>query len=270
MKKFLIPTDFSANAEGALHYAIELANTIGNIELTLFHAYEVHSNAGMFVSVSDFMKKDAVDQVLDAIRKAEPKLSNSVTLDSQILRGDTVDLITDFAERNHYDLIVMGTQGASGLKEVFFGSTTNAVLTKSGLPVLAVPEGYTFVPVQEVVLAIDEEGFTDQRDIAPLEAVVKAFDIPVRVFHQSEAFAKDGIDPEIDGILEGIEHSFHYQLEKDNINDSINSFVAETGAQLLVMVRRQRGFLEEVFHVSVTTKEVFNTPVPLLVLREHN
>ncbi|NRA48316.1 MAG: universal stress protein [Phaeodactylibacter sp.] len=270
MKKLLIPTDFSANAEGALHYAIELANTIGNIELTLFHAYEVHSNAGMFVSVSDFMKKDAVDQVLDAIRKAEPKLSNSVTLDSQILRGDTVDLITDFAERNHYDLIVMGTQGASGLKEVFFGSTTNAVLTKSGLPVLAVPEGYTFVPVQEVVLAIDEEGFTDQRDIAPLEAVVKAFDVPVRVFHQSEAFAKDGIDPEIDRILEGIEHSFHYQLEKDNINDSINSFVAETGAQLLVMVRRQRGFLEEVFHVSVTTKEVFNTPVPLLVLREHN
>lgn len=268
MRKILIPTDFSSNAMGALQYGVGLANAIGNVELTLLHTYEVHSNAGMFVSVSDFMKKDAVDQSLDAIKAVEPRLQNGVTIDSQILRGPTVDLITDFARRNRYDLILMGTQGASGLQEIFFGSTTNAVLKQTEVPVIAVPAGYRYSPVEKIVLAIDEEGLEDREMVKPLAAVSKAFDAPVCVFHQSAAFEQDGIDPSVDEALSGIDHSFHYELEEENVNESINNFVVDCGAQLLVMVRRRRGFLEEVFHVSATTRKVFNTPVPLLILKE--
>jgi nucleotide-binding universal stress UspA family protein len=268
MRKILIPTDFSSNAMGALQYGVGLANAIGNVELTLLHTYEVHSNAGMFVSVSDFMKKDAVDQALEAIKAVEPKLQNGVTIDSQILRGPTVDLITDFASRNRYDLILMGTQGASGLQEIFFGSTTNAVLKQVNLPVLAVPAGYRYAPLEKIVLAIDEEGLEGTEVVRPMVAISKAYDAPVCVFHQSAAFEQDGIDPSIDAALTGVEHSFHYELEDEGVNESINNFLVDCGAQLLVMVRRQRGFLEEVFHVSATTKKVFNTPVPLLVLKE--
>lgn len=268
MKKILIPTDFSPNAKGALQYAVGLARALGNVELTLLHTYEVHSNAGMFVSVSDFMKKDAVDQALEAIKDVEPRLKNGVTIDSQILRGDTVSLITDFAQSNHYDLILMGTQGASGLQEVFFGSTTNAVLKKSEVPVLAVPTGYRYAPIKKIVLAVDEAGIEGQQMIQPLAKIAKAYEAPVCVFHQSAEFEQDGIDPSIDDILSGLEHSFHYELEQEQVNESINSFVLDCGAQLLVMVRRQRGFLEEVFHVSATTRKVFNSPVPLLVLKE--
>lgn len=268
MRKILIPTDFSSNAMGALQYGVGLANAIGNVELTLFHTYEVHSNAGMFVSVSDFMKKDAVDQSLEAIKSVEPRLQNGVTIDSQILRGHTVDLITDFARRNRYDLILMGTQGASGLQEIFFGSTTNAVLKESEVPVLAVPAGYRYTPVEKIVLAIDEEGLDSQEMVKPMVVISKAFDAPVSVFHQSAAFERDGIDPSVDEALGEMEHSFHFELEDENVNESINNFVLDSGAQLLVMVRRQRGFLEEVFHVSATTRKVFNTPVPLLILKE--
>ncbi|MEQ8705980.1 MAG: universal stress protein [Phaeodactylibacter sp.] len=268
MKKILIPTDFSSNAMSALQYGVSLASALGEVELTLLHTYEVHSNAGMFVSVSDFMKKDAVDQVLEAIKKVEPRLQNGVTIDSQILRGNTVDLITDFARRNQYDLILMGTQGASGLQEIFFGSTTNAVLKQSEVPVLAVPAGYRYAPVEKIVLAIDEEGLSDQSLVAPLVSISKAYDAPVCVFHQSAAFDRDGIDPSVDAALSGLAHSFHYELEKEQVNESINSFVTDCGAQLLVMVRRQRGFLEEVFHVSATTRKVFSTSIPLLILKE--
>lgn len=268
MKKILVPTDFSLNAKGALDYAVGLATVLGNIELTLLHTYEVHSNAGMFVSVSNFMKKDAFNQTLEAIKSVQPKLQNGVTIDSQILRGHNVDLITDFARRNHYDLILMGTQGASGLQEIFFGSTTNAVLKQSEVPVLAVPAGYRYAPVEKIVLAIDEEGLQHQEMIEPLRKISKAYDAPVCVFHQSAEFERDGIDPSIDNVLCDLEHSFHYELEKERVNESINDFIVDCGAQLLVMVRRQRGFLEEVFHVSATSRKVFNTPVPLLILKE--
>jgi len=65
-----------------------------------------------------------------------------------------------------------------------------------------------------------------------------------------------------------VEHSFHYELDRDEVNESINSFVKDSAADLLCMLRRPRGFMEEVFHVSATTKEVFDSPVPLLVLKD--
>ena len=262
MRKILLPTDFSDNAAQALDYAVALANRIGSVQLTLFHTYEVHSNAGMFVSVTSFMQKDAADQVLKLIQKVEPALKNGVTLDSQILRGDTVRLITDFAQHNQYDLILMGTQGASGLQEIFLGSITNAVMQRAELPVLAVPSGYIFQAVDKIVFAVDEAGIAQPSITRPLVDLARALDVPVCVFHQAEPFEKDGIDPSIDIFLEGVEHSFHYELEEERIVDSINRFVADTGAQMLCMLRRRRGFLEEVFHVSVTTREVFNAPVP--------
>jgi nucleotide-binding universal stress UspA family protein len=122
--------------------------------------------------------------------------------------------------------------------------------------------------LEKIVLAIDEEGLEGTEVVRPMVAISKAYDAPVCVFHQSAAFEQDGIDPSIDAALTGVEHSFHYELEDEGVNESINNFLVDCGAQLLVMVRRQRGFLEEVFHVSATTKKVFNTPVPLLVLKE--
>ena len=55
---------------------------------------------------------------------------------------------------------------------------------------------------------------------------------------------------------------------KGNINDGINAFVAKQEADLLCMIRRKRSFVENLFHVSVTEKEIFDSPVPLLVLPE--
>jgi nucleotide-binding universal stress UspA family protein len=49
--------------------------------------------------------------------------------------------------------------------------------------------------------------------------------------------------------------------------ESITDFAKDNGASLLCMIRRKRGFLENVFHVSATTKTIFDSPLPLLVLK---
>ena len=45
MKNILVPTDFSATAERALYYAIELAKK-ENAKLLLFHAYDINYTSG--------------------------------------------------------------------------------------------------------------------------------------------------------------------------------------------------------------------------------
>ena len=267
MKKILVPTDFSKNAESALLYAVELANKFGS-SITLVNTFKVYSSAGMFLSVESYMEKDAAGQMLAAINRVEPMLAGGATIESQIIRGDAVPVIASLAEKGDYGLIVMGTQGASGLKEIFTGSITNGVMKSTSTPVLAIPNGYHYQPIKTIVFAVDEEGISHSGVTAVLVKIARAFGARIHVFHQGLGSKDDGIDPTVDIFLEGVDHSFHYELDEQNINESINSFVEDYQANLLCMVRRQRGFLEEAFHVSATTREVFDSPVPLLILHD--
>ena len=267
MKNILVPTDFSKNAESALLYAAEIANKFGS-KITLLNTFKVYSSAGMFLSVESYMEKDAAKQMLATIHRVEPRLKGGATIESKIVRGDAVPVITDLAEKGGFNLIIMGTQGASGLKEIFTGSITNGVMKQTHTPVLAIPNGYQYQPVNTIVFAVDEAGISHPGVTAVLVKLARAFEAKVHVFHQGLSSKDDGIDPTVDIFLDGIPHSFHYELDEQNINESINGFVGDYQANLLCMVRRQRGFLEEVFHVSATTREVFNSPAPLLILHD--
>ncbi|MCB0584691.1 MAG: universal stress protein [Phaeodactylibacter sp.] len=267
MKNILVPTDFSRNAESAILYAIEIANKFGS-KITLLNTYKVYSSAGMFLSVESYMEKDAAEQMLATLNRLEPLLKGNGSIESKIVRGDAVPVITDLAEKGDYSLIIMGTQGASGLKEIFTGSITNGVMKNTRTPVLAIPGDYHYRPIDTIVFAVDEEGISHPGVTSVLVKIAKAFDASVHVFHQDLGSRDDGIDPTVDIFLDGIDHSFHYELDEQNINESINGFVEDYKANLLCMVRRRRGFLEEAFHVSATTREVFNSPVPLLILHD--
>ncbi|MCB0572781.1 MAG: universal stress protein [Phaeodactylibacter sp.] len=267
MKKILAPTDFSPNADNALAYAIDFANKCGG-HITLLHTYRLYSSAAVFISVESLMEEDARRQMDALLQRLEPQLRGTASIEGKVVRGDAVPVITDMAEKGGYSLIIMGTQGASGLKEIFIGSTANGVMKHTSVPVLAIPNGFSFRPIKKVVFAIDAGGISHPGVTSVLVQIAKKCGARAYVFHQGLGERDDGIDPSIDIYLDDIEHSFHYELEADGINASINSFVADYDADLLCMVRRQRGFLEEAFHVSATTREVFDSPVPLLVLHD--
>lgn len=265
MKKILVPTDFSKNAEPALTAAIDIANQFGS-EITLLHAYQVYNTAGSFTSVESYMKEDAAKDLLAIIEVVEAQLKNGASIISRITKGDTISTIASIAERDASNLIVMGTQGASGLEEVFIGSTTNGVLKQTNVPVLAIPAGFTWQPIKTIVLAVDEEEEFSSDVLMPLVKIATQNKSMIRIYHKDTA--NDGLNTAIDAYLETLERTYHYELDSDNLNDSLNEFVKEYNADLLCMIRRQRSFLERIFHESATSKEVFNSPVPLLVLHE--
>lgn len=265
MKKILLPTDFSENANNALAYAVDLANSFGSA-ITLVHAYQVYSTAGSFVSVESFMQEDAARELLKIVKDLEPKLKNGSTIDTKIIKGSTVDVITNVAEKQGFDAIVMGTQGASGLEEIFIGSTANGVIKNTDTPVLVIPSGFIYRPIQTIVLAVDEEEDFNAKILAPLVKIAQKNAALLRIYHKD--IAHDGLNTTVDRYLDGLERTYHYELDTDNINEGINQFVREHKADLLCMIRRKRSFLEQVFHESVTTSTVFDSPVPLLILHE--
>lgn len=269
MKKILVPTDFSPNANNALKYAIRIANQFGST-ITLLHTFKVYSSAGMFISVESYMEEDAAVQMKELVTSMKAQLASSAELHGKVLRGDAIPSISKMADQLDYDLIVMGTQGATGLKEIFIGSVTNGVIKNTATPVLAIPSEFGYQDIKRVVFAVDEGGISRRSVVVALLDIATGFDAKVLIYHKDIGDGDAGIDPSIHHHLQSIEHSFHYELDIDDISSSIHDFIEDKEADLLCMIRRKRGFLERIFHISATSREAFDSKVPLLILHDES
>jgi nucleotide-binding universal stress UspA family protein len=267
MLKILVPTDFSDHANNALDYAVNIINQTGG-RILLYNVYQVQSTTGSFVSIEKYISEDAEAEMQKILRRVEPQLKGTAIIDSKVTRGHTVSLICKVADKANYDLIVMGTQGKTGLKGVFIGSNTVGIMNGAETPVLAIPNGFKYRPMKKIVLAIDSEPISSKAVINSLQRIIKAFKPEVSVFHLETELVDAGIDPSVDIYLENINYTTYQRVTKDGFHDSINHFVAEENADMLCMIRRKRGLLYEILHPSTTRKKVFDSPVPLLILHD--
>jgi nucleotide-binding universal stress UspA family protein len=267
MNNLLVPTDFSSNANKALDYAVQLANSFG-ATLHLLHAYTVPRPTGSMVSIAEHMERDIRESMEVVEEQMKGKLTGNATLKIHTTRGETVQAVASASRSLKADLIVMGTQGASGLKEVFMGSVTHGVIRNTEVPVLAIPEGPGVLDIKKIVFAIDELDISTNLIIEPLRQLAKRHQASVLIFHQENPEQVKGIDPAVNFFLEGIEHSFHYQLNPANLQQSLREFIRDQEADMLCMIQRKRGFFEDLFHRSTTKSFTFNSPVPLLILHD--
>lgn len=261
--KILLPTDFSENAQQALDFALYLLQHTGG-EIMLLYAYKVQASSGMFISVERIMKEDAEKDMDALIRQYEPSLPDNIELDFRILRGDSVHTIARMGEQD-YDLILMGTTGASGIDEVFLGSTTGGVIKDTEAPVLAIPKNTQPSTIDRIVVAIDGQPYSSEKVFATVKKLADAFQSKVTGLYISA----DGSQPEEDIAAYLPEVDYETKVVKgDKVNSEINRFTMAHQAQMLVMVRRSRGFLGGLFHSSTTMKEAFDSPLPLLILQD--
>lgn len=265
--KILVPTDFSDNAEHALAYAIQIGNLF-NSRISLLHTYQVQSSTGTFKSVENYLLEDARSDMQILLKRYQDNVWGTQDLNYKILRGSPVEQIVRTAKINSINLIIMGTQGASGLKEIFLGSNTVGVIQQTMLPILAIPNEYLYRPIKKIVLALDSKDIVDAQILDPLIELAKKMDAEVLVYHVITAKENGHIDASITDYLSKVKHTLHFENEKESVNASINAFVKEQNGDLLCMISRPRGFWDRVFQPSITQKEAFRSAVPLLVLQE--
>ena len=265
MKKILVPTDFSKNANNALRYAINVANHF-EAEIHLVNVYEVRSTTGSFKSIEDFMKEDAEKGLSKTIKEIETSLHRTTSIRGRAIKGLAIDTICSIAKNEKMDLIVMGTQGASGLKEIFLGSNAAGVMKNTTVPLIAVPNEYKYRSIKEILFPVDSGIVADADVLNPLTELAKAYHAKVKVFHLETEKEVVGVDPGIEYSLKDVEHTIHSEPSAVDINQTINFEAKREGIDLICMIRRERGFWENLFHRSVTQKEIFHSPVPLLIL----
>lgn len=138
----LCPIDFSETSIRALDFAIALAGRERG-QVTLLHVAHpllVEAAAATYDAtfVTDDIERDLRNAAAAAVKHAR---GGAPQPDIVVSVGDPASEILKCASDRRADCIVMGTQGLSGYKRIFFGSVTEHVLRRSLVPVLAVPPG---------------------------------------------------------------------------------------------------------------------------------
>jgi nucleotide-binding universal stress UspA family protein len=265
MNKLLIPVDFSATSLNALIYATKLFAG-SDLEITLLHTYDVSSSAAFRMkSIDRFMEDDAEREMEALVRKME-KEAPDIALKTKIVKREAIPTITSLGDTGTYDLIVMGTKGASGLKEVFMGSVAGGVISKTEAPVLVVPAGYTYQPLREIAFAISDMPFSEDSVVAPLRKLAKMHAAKVNVLHVSDDQESDL--SEVMKSIDDLNPSLTYAFGTGDINQHLQDYLREEDAGLLCLVRRNKGFFNRLFGGSVTLQQTFSSSVPLLILHD--
>lgn len=274
MKRILFPTDFSENSEHALPFALEIARLFGS-EVTLFNTYQLpYSKSNLLVSIQDRMKLDSengVNQLVTQIAGIEKYKDIEVSTLSR--SGGFVSLIPKVAKNNECNLIVMGTKGASGLKEMFIGSNTLEVIQTSHCPVLAIPENAVLKKLERISFATDFRQIKNPSQLNPLFHIARKLNVPIEFVYvlrkQDGDFNEQKAEQAIllEKLAEGIKTSIFF-ISNEDIIDGLSEYINEVKPDLLSMLSRRHTLFERLFTKSITSKLSFRTEIPLLVLDE--
>lgn len=157
MKKILVPTDFSDQAEKALKVAAQLAKKHDG-EIYLLHMLELPlnlvdpANSGGDLPEALFFMKLAHKRFEDVMKK---DYLQGIKVFEAVQFQETFGGIVEEAKKHDVDLIVMGSHGASGFKEMFIGSNTEKVVRTSEIPVLVIKNSHEGFVVKNFIFATD-------------------------------------------------------------------------------------------------------------------
>ncbi|WP_299249676.1 universal stress protein [uncultured Aquimarina sp.] len=282
MKKILLPTDFSDNSWNAIDYATELfkeeactfylLNVYSKIIYESVHLSHIPSER----SIENTVKANAVTN-LEHLKKTIEHISPNQKHQFEIIAalGSLTEVTEEVVASKKIDLIIMGTKGATGTKEVFMGSNTVRIInTVKKCPVLAIPDGFTFISKpSEITFATDFTHFYSKEELRPLLDLAKSFNAAIRIVYVQQ---EEGVLNEeqkfnlgmLQKYFKDITYYQHTLTKGDSISKSLKVFTEELDIYLLAMLNYSHSFVDKLTREPVIKTVAFHTQIPLLVIPE--
>jgi len=276
MKRIIVPIDFSEQSEFALEVAANLAQKYGS-ELIVLHMLEL-SNA-ILTTNGTAINNEAVFYLKLAEQKFEAFLDKpyleGVKVTPIVKHFKVFSEVNEVANEHQANLIVMGSHGASGVKEALIGSNTEKVVRNSDIPVLVIKHNPILLDFENAVFASD---FSDDAVKPYLNAKV-TFDKLGAKMHLVYVNSPDGnfrssaeIDKKVslflkkaDGDLSNISKVnvvSDYSIEKGILN-----FASIIGADLIAVATHGRKGLAHFFEGSISEDIANHSTLPVMTFK---
>jgi len=135
-KKILVALDGSKNSFRALTKAIEIAKETKASITSISVVQTYRTEMGVVKTIAGITLSKNCKSFINKARARCKK--NNISFFDIIQYGQEGKAIVSFAEKNNFDMIVIGSRGRGILKEYFLGSTSNYVVHSSKIPVLII------------------------------------------------------------------------------------------------------------------------------------
>lgn len=278
MKRILLPTDFSDTSLEAINYALVVFK---DIECTFFllHTYnppiyqtEYLLGSPGLIGLGDVMKETSLTKMEKLKARLENQYKNSNhTFIVHTAFNTLVNEVMETIASEKIDIVVMGTKGATGAKEILFGSNAVHVIKQSKCPVIVVPPNFKYEAPKEILFPTDYEIAYQKNRFKPLLSLVKLHKSRINIVHVRTGYDlnedQKNNKKQLEKLL-GSSSLFHEMPENELIN-AIHTFQLKTRINLLVMVQNKHTFFERLFIEPVIKKLGLHITVPFMVIPQY-
>ncbi len=276
MKKILLPTDFSENSWSAIGFALQLfKNETCTFYLLNTYTPVIYNLEEIVLSTSEYnleniIRENSVNGLKAIKARIENEYKNPKHSFVEISAFNTlISEINELHKEHVMDFIVMGTKGATGAKEVLFGSNTTHVFKSAKCPVLAVPDMFSFEVPHEILFPSDYNINFKTEQIEPIVAIAKQFKSRVNILH---VFQDKGLTERQEKCKTDLEMYFkdtaylYHSVEDKNIPKAITEFQSRARINLLVMINNKHSFFENLFFKNKINQLGLHLNIPFLVI----
>lgn len=282
--ELLVATDYSKCAAVAEEYAIQFAKKTNSsilflhvfpaplsIPLDSFDPEKIDYNP---IAYETQKLKEHIGKILKSLNINESEISYKYL----VREGNFEKQIRLEAKESDVDFIFIGTHGATGLREVIFGSNAWKIIKNAKIPVFAIPSGaHKFNKIKRIVFATEyREG--EIPAINYLTQLARDFEAEIIVLHISNhVFSQEYERAIYDKFRKEVKQENQYKeldihfIYNDNIIDGINKFCLRTKTDWLVMSPEKLTLLEKVLNPSgsIAKKISYDTNTPLLSIPDY-
>lgn len=276
MKHILLPTDFSENAYNAIKYAVQLLKE-EVCEFHLLHTYTpvMVSSGSMLDSYSALTLQQVAQETAE---KKLQELEDQITTDfpnknhsftSVATFNTLVGEMKDTVEEHAINFVIMGTQGATGAKEVFLGTHTMYAIKKMKCPVIAVPSGFKYKAPKEILFPTDYKLNENNKYLSMLRDLCDQHNSNLHLLNAYSGLPLTETQVATKSFLDAYfidnSHVFHIAEDTDVLG-AVAQFQKKTEVNFMVMIHNKHNFLENLLFKPVINQVVHHTHVPFLVI----
>ncbi|PKV48600.1 nucleotide-binding universal stress UspA family protein [Aquimarina sp. MAR_2010_214] len=263
MKNILVPLGLSEHSisMARLQYTIDFAKEL-KATVYVVEVFKELPRSSSLPSVNKTLKEITASSIQEKVAKIDKKGVEVIALP---LEGELLEAIPKFNLKHSINLLVLGAE-VKDIKDLYFlGAVSGSLVKNTEIPVLIIPQMYTFMPIKKTLMAVKSGIVKKKNALTPVKEILSTFggDLKLLQVKTANFLAEDSkFDKDLGEITSSYKSS-----ENATLFQGLLEHLNESYPDLVCVFRRKRGFFAKLWEKDAILKKDFDSRIPLLVLR---
>lgn len=274
MKTIIVPVDFSEVALNAARYAADLAmHTHGVLKLVHVLPMPVLIADVPIPYNNDDISLEEANKSMDELKEELQRRTNDkIAISGAVSEGTFYTQVEGMLAPGANNWIVMGTNGAGAVEALVLGSNTLFAARHFSCPLIIVPPGSRYKKIENIGLACDMKNVSETVPFDHIKTMLHEFNARLYVLYVSKP--DENMYPSVLSEtkfmqinLSGVHPDFRI-ITNGNIAEGLAYFVGKTNIDMLILIAKERNFVENIFHKSTTKSMLLHPDIPFMILHQ--